>query len=384
MRTLLICNTDGALYVFRRPIIDRLLAEGHQVFALCEPSYYSDRLQSLGVEVHPVTFPRHSVGMLGNFRLLRDIYRVVSSVRPDVVHSFTHKAAIFGTLAALAAGVKRRFVTITGLGQLFSRSDIRTLILRTALCAQYFVALRIASKTFFQNPDDQALFESFYLLPRTKSVLTAGSCIDLERYPVPSAEAITKARNTLERAHDIHLSGKVLVLLACRAVRAKGVVEFYEAAKRIGSSNHQFIHIGDTDRDSPGALSQSELKSMAIDSGVIYAGQVMEPEDYFVAADIVTLPSRYREGVPRSLIEGLAYDKFVITTDMPGCRETVELGQNGLLVRPGDVEALVSAVTSVSCDVLTRAKGKSRAMAERRFDAQALVSLTLQSYASEA
>ena len=130
LKVLMICNTDGALYVFRGPLIRKLVSDGYEVVTICSPSEYFERLKSLGVSAYAVEFVNHSTNVWTNLRIARQLYQIIRDEKPDIVHSFTHKAAIFGTIAAKLAQIRKVFITITGLGTLFSYDDFKTRMVR--------------------------------------------------------------------------------------------------------------------------------------------------------------------------------------------------------------------------------------------------------------
>jgi len=382
MRVLLICNTDGALYVFRRPIIDALLSQGHEVVTISGRSTYFERLERLGVCPIALDFSRHSISPIKNMALLLTLVRLLLMYRPDVVHCFTHKPAIYGALAARLAGCSSVLVTITGLGTLFIGDAFSTRILRLLLLMQYKIALFLVKVVFFQNPDDLNYFVSRRILSIKKAVLTHGSGVDLTSYPLPSRERINMARRMVANEVGLELDNRKVVLLPARAVREKGFLEFYSAAKSINAhcgDSYVFIHLGLIDTDSGSGLSMHEVQALAQHCGVRYLGFKENVDEYMCGADIVVLPS-YREGTPRSLIEALALGKVIVTTDAPGCRETVVNGWNGVLCKVADVPSLISALLSVNSQFVEHARSRSRELCESKFDSSILVRLTLPRY----
>jgi N,N'-diacetylbacillosaminyl-diphospho-undecaprenol alpha-1,3-N-acetylgalactosaminyltransferase len=320
-----------------------------------------------------------------NFRLFAAILRAVRNIRPDVVHNFTHKPAVLGTLAARLAGVRRIFVTITGLGVLFSNNDWGSKIKRTLLLIQYRLALRFATAVFFQNPDDLNYFVARRLVNRKRAVLTAGSGIDVEAIKPPTDAEIERLRSRLEAELGVALRGKRVVLLAARGIPEKGLFVFYGVARSIAAkrSDYVFVHLGIIDQGTAlgGKYTISQYAKL---HGVHYLGFKDSILDYMAAADIVCLPSFYREGVPRSLIEALALGKFIVTTDTPGCRDTVQHGMNGYLCRPRDPASLEVQLLRITEGQLTDARRSSRALCESKFDARLIVQETLGRYFEDA
>lgn len=377
----MICNTDGALYVFRKPIIEALLARGIGVSTVSGVSTYIDGLERMGVKARGIEFQRHSVSLFSNARLLFKLIECIRSEVPDIVHCFTHKAAIFGTLAARICGVKKIFVTVTGLGTLYAKDSLRNRVLRHALRLQYRFAMRFASVVFFQNPDDREEFIASKIIEPGKVRLTAGSGIDSSVIR-PVTEQQRAGARALLAAETGPLDESILVvLLPARAVAEKGVAEFYQAAMHLNETcgeRYRFVHIGLIDDLSQGAFSAANIRETARKHGVHFLGFKDNVIDYLSASDIVALPS-YREGMPRSLLEALALGKIIVTTDAPGCRETVRDGWNGVLCIPGDSASLSSAI-SRAAKIGEVAGRRSRELAEKKFDNRLLVELTLTEY----
>lgn len=381
VKVMMICNTDGALYVFRRPIIEALLDRGVRVSTVSGVSTYMDDLEKMGVDARGVEFPRHSVSLLSNARLLFKLVGCIRSEAPDIVHCFTHKAAILGTLAAKICKVKKIFVTVTGLGTLYAKDSLRNRVLRHALRLQYRFAMRFASVVFFQNPDDREEFIASKIIQQGKVRLTAGSGVDSSAIRPATEHQRAGARDLLAAETGPLDESILVVLLPARAVAEKGVAEFYKAAMQINENHgerYRFVHIGLIDDLSRGAFSGANIRKTARKHGVHFLGFKDNVIDYLSASDIVTLPS-YREGMPRSLLEALALGKIIVATDAPGCRETVRDGWNGFLCVPGDSASLANAISKAA--KLGKVAGRrSRELAEEKFDNRLLVDLTLAEY----
>jgi N,N'-diacetylbacillosaminyl-diphospho-undecaprenol alpha-1,3-N-acetylgalactosaminyltransferase len=382
MKILMIINTDGALYIFRKPIIRKLIEMGHEVVSISSESRYFGWLRDLGVKPVALDFSRHSVSPIQNLYLLIQLYRLIRRQRPDIVHNFTHKPAIYGTVAAWVAGAKGIFITITGLGILFMHDDAKTKLLRWLLLAQYKFALRFASNVFFQNPDDMEYFISRKIIDPKKAVLTHGSGIDLEEFPCPSLDEVAHAKANLGVELGIDLSRRKVVLFPARGVREKGFFEFYEAAKivnRLEPDCYTFIHLGLVDSENSKWISKDNIKKIADDCGVHYLGFKDNIKFYMQASDVVALPS-FREGTPRSLIEALALGKVVLTSDVPGCRETVVDGWNGFLCKIADVNSLIAKLLAVDNNFIAKARLLSRKYCEEKYDVSLLAEKTLEFY----
>ncbi|SNZ06160.1 N,N'-diacetylbacillosaminyl-diphospho-undecaprenol alpha-1,3-N-acetylgalactosaminyltransferase [Persephonella hydrogeniphila] len=382
MKILMIANTDGALYNFRKPLIKKLISEGFEVHSISSSKSpegsYIRLLEKLGVHTHIVEFD-NSVGIFDNFSIFSDINKIVKEVSPDIVHSFTHKPAIFGTFSARLNGAKKIFITVTGLGRLFSYDTFKFKVYRKVLLNQYRLACRFSSKVFFQNPDDMDFFIEKKIVKKDRAVLTPGSGIDLEEFSF-SKEKIKISKDFLSQELGIDVKNKIIVLFPARALPEKGFFEFYKSAKFISqlTDKYVFIHLGSAYPDA--GLDEKKIKYLSVESKVFYLGFKKNIKDYMLASDIVVLPSYYREGIPRSLIEALALDKIIITTNLPGCRETVIDGWNGFFVRERDWRNLTEKILSIDENTIKKFSSRSILLARKYFDSRILVNLTLKEY----
>ncbi len=380
---MLIVNTDGALYRFRKPIIKMLVDEGHEVVTISSESSYFGKLTALGVRPRALEFLRHSVSPFHNIVLGVRLYRYIREEAPDIVHNFTHKPAIFGSIAAWFCKTQGIFVTITGLGSLFSNNNNKSKILRFLLLLQYRIALQFVTNVFFQNPDDMEMFLTQKIINIRKAILTNGSGIDLNEFYMPTAEEVKANRQRLGECIGSDVGGRKIVLFTARGVREKGFFEFYEASRRISAlepGQYIFVHLGLIDSESSEFITGEAVSEYAKDCGVFYLGFVENIRDYIVASDIMVLPSVYREGTPRSLIEALSLGKSIITTDRPGCRETVVDGWNGFFCEGNNVNSLVSKILMVDDKFMQNAIARSRRLCQKKYDSELIVGNTLRSY----
>jgi len=254
--------------------------------------------------------------------------------------------------------------------------------MRWLLLLQYRIALRFTTAVFFQNPDDMGFFTSRNIVDPKKAVLTHGSGLDLGEFRRPSAGDVARARARLSEELGTDLSGRKIVLFPARGVPEKGFFEFYRAAKIVSDlkpDGYAFIHLGLVDLASSSQIPKASIEEFASACGVRYLGYRDNIQDYMTASDIVALPS-FREGTPRSLLEALALGKVVVTTDAPGCRETVVDGWNGYLCKVGNAQSLAEKILAVNDELIDLATARSRSHCERKFDSTWLVDLTLDHY----
>jgi glycosyltransferase involved in cell wall biosynthesis len=347
-----------SLINFRGSVIRGMVDAGVHVYALAPD--YDDELRQKVVELgaHPVNFNLSRTGInpirdgLDTFRLALLLRRL----RPDVTLGYFIKPVIFGTLAAWLAGVPYRVAMIEGLGYVFTSTGgaepLRRKLLRGLVSRLYRFALARAHKIIFLNQDDIDEFVEAGLLQQRKVVKLGGIGVNLADWPLtqPAKEPIT-------------------FLLAARLLREKGIVEFAGAAELVKARYPavRFVLLGGLDPN-PGSLSAAEVNAW-VEQGLLEWPGHVNVKPWLAKATVYVLPS-YREGVPRSTQEAMAMGRPVITTNVPGCRETVDDGINGFLVPVRDVPALAAAMLRlIENPALISSMGlESRRIAEERFD----------------
>lgn len=369
MKAILFANTDWYLYNFRLPLAQALRGAGYEVVLLSPPGPYGPKLAAEGFRWQ--AFPLSRKGMnpvqeVGTIFRLRHFYR---QERPDVVHHFTIKSVLYGSLAAHLAGVGKIINAITGLGYMFVSGARGARLLRPLVHTLYRLALR-NTQVIFQNPDDLALFRQHRLLGNARIHLVRGSGVDTDVF-TPSAEP----------------PGDPIVMMTGRFLWDKGIGEFVEAARTLRQAQGtgaRFVLVGDTYPDNPGAVAPEQLQAWVQEGVVEWWGWHDDMRKMLPQAHIVCLPS-YREGMPRSLAEAGACGRPVVTTDVPGCREIVQDGVNGFLVPVRDAGALAEALHKlIEAPVLRREMGqRGRTLVEAEFSLRRIVAETLQVYNEE-
>lgn len=367
----LITSHAPSLANFRAPLIRALRSRGVQVLALAPNFDEGTRAAMLALGATPVDCPMARAGM-NPLRDAVNTWRMAALLRrldPNVTLGYFIKPVIFGTLAAWWAGVPRRFAMVEGLGFVFTPTggalSCKRRLLRRLVLWLYKLGLSRAERVIFLNPDDQAELVAAGVLPASKGFLLGGIGVDLAQWPMtpPATDPVT-------------------FLLVARLLREKGVVQYADAARIVRRQHPQarFILLGGLD-DNPGSLTQADVQAW-VDEGILQWHGHVPVQPWMAQASVYVLPS-YREGVPVSTQEAMAMGRAVITTDVPGCRETVVDGVNGFLVPPRDAQALAAAMLRfVEQPELIAPMGReSRRIAEERFDVhqvnQRLVDLLL-------
>jgi glycosyltransferase involved in cell wall biosynthesis len=367
-RIAIIVGLAHSLVNFRGPLIDALIAAGHSVVGL-GPAAGPETLSWLaarGVIYHVIPLARASMSPTTDARTLNAMRSTLARVRADVVIAYTIKAVVYGLLAAKLAGVPRRYAMITGLGFAFTQGagSLKRNIAAVAARGLYRLSLSQAHAVIFQNPDDLAVFRSLGLLGAHLTVgVVNGSGVDTARF-APAA-----------------LPPGPHFLLIARLVADKGIGEYLAAARLVRELRPRatFALAGPEDPN-PSVLPPGLLRQAIADGVVDYLGELDDVRPAINKASIYVLPS-YREGTPRSVLEAMSMGRAVITTDAPGCRETVQDGVNGLLVPVKAVQELADAMVRLIDDPDQRARmgaaGRNMAVTKYRAEAVALSVLQL-------
>jgi glycosyltransferase involved in cell wall biosynthesis len=356
---LVVGNQARSLTNFRGPLLQAMRERGHRVVAaaprLCADLDCVDELARIGVVGRDISLNRTGLNAFADLRSIASLMRLMRQEKPEAVLCYTAKAVIFGMIAASLTSVPRRYALVTGLGYAFTVGGgaMRTVV-RAVLMRLYRTAFRRTSKVFFQNHDDATLFRELGLLPPALPVVVVnGSGIDLRKFrSAPFAQ------------------GPLQFLLVARILSAKGIREYAAAAARVRKTRAdvQFHLVGGLDSN-PDAIPAHEVKRWHETGDIVWHGEVLDVRPHLAECHVYVLPS-YREGTPRSVLEAMAMGRPIITTDAPGCRETVIEGENGFLVPPRTVEPLVEAMKQFvdDRDLIVRMGQRSREIAEGKFD----------------
>lgn len=360
MTTFILASASRSLRNFRGALIEAILARGHAVHA-CAPGLLSDDqarawLEARGVVCHDAPLSRTGLNPLRDLRALVALMRMMRRIGPDLFLGYTIKPVIWGLLAARLARVPKRVALITGLGYAFTgqATGKRAAIQRVAR-ALYWLALRGAHLIFFQNPDDPVEMSRHGILPANVPVkIVNGSGVDLEQFP----------RVDLPE-------GPPQFLLIARLLGDKGIREYAQAAAVLAPQwpGVGFHLVGGLDPN-PDGIAIAEVDEWARSGHVIWHGALDDVRPALAAAHVYVLPTSYREGTPRTVLEAMATGRAIITTDAPGCRETVQEDVNGFLIPVRDVEALAAAMERflLAPDLIDRMGKQSRRIAAEKYD----------------
>lgn len=315
-------NTSWYLYNFRKNTILSLIENGYEVIAIAPKDEYSNKLIALGCTFVDINIDKGGTNPFKDLSTFYSFCKIYKKNKPVMVLNFTPKNNIYSTLAASLYQIPS-INNIAGLGILFINESVSSKIARLL----YKVSQSKASKIFFQNENDKELFLSKNLAPQHLTDRLPGSGVDLNRFE-------------LKEAND---DGRVKFLLIARMLFDKGVGHYVDAARLLKEKygdKVEFRLLGFLDVDNPSAVSKNQMNLWVNEGVVNYLGTSDSVEHEIAEVDCMVLPSFYREGVPKSLLEAGAMGKPIVTTDNVGCRETVDDGINGFLCELRSTESL--------------------------------------------
>ena len=334
MRILVVSPKNKTVFNFRGDLIRDMIARGHEVIVTGPNRDFVDDVLALGVsEFVEAAVVKDNTSVTGDLAYLKKLIQIMKEKKPDLFFGYTIKPVIYGSLAAKIAGVPHIYAMVTGLGRVYASGGLKARAVRLVTKVLYKQAFRACRKVIFQNGDDIAQLVSEGYLPREKTVQVNGSGVNMERFtrtPLPE---------------------KPVFLMVSRIIREKGVMEFCEAARRVKRNcpEARFVLLGGLDV-SIGALKKEDIQPYIDDGSIEFPGEVKDPVAFYQNASVFVLPSYYREGLPRTLLEALSCGRPIITTDWPGCREPVEDGVNGYMIPVKDAERLAQRMETLAVD----------------------------------
>ena len=346
-----------------------MVDKGHEVIAFApgDDKQVREKLSAIGVKLIEIPMARTGLNPIADVYTLYSLWRHFLRLKPDIVLPYTMKPIIYGCLAARLARVPHRFALFTGLGHIFSQEEYstRTRIVRLISVWLYRVALAGVDGIFVYNEADREDVERYCLVSNeTRIQSVPGSGVDLDYFPAvkPPKDAIR-------------------FLLIARLLREKGVFEYASAARLLRQkySNVRFQLLGPYDPYSS-SIKKAEIDTFVREGILEYLGETRDVRPYLAASSVFVLPTYYREGIPRSILEAMATGRAIITTDTPGCRETVVDGKNGILVPIRDHVKLAQAMEKliINPHLLGSMGLESSKLASERFNVHVVNRLILE------
>ena len=372
MKIILFANTDWYLYNFRLALAKAIREAGHEVVLMSPSGAYHLKFQTEGFRWLETPVSRRGLNPYSEVVNLFKITRLLRYEKPDLIHNFTIKCVIYGSIAAMLSDVKKRVNAIAGMGYIFSSPSIKARVLKPLV--KYLLRFSTSGKkarVIVQNNKDLNDIVEERIVSSDRIILIKGSGVNLDRF-TPST--------------SIPVDGTLKVLMATRMLWGKGVGDFVEAAENLhGKGVHaEFYLAGEIDPGNPDSIRQKTLADWNAAGFVKVIGHVDDMPKLISNAAIVVLPTRYGEGVPRVLLEAAASGKPIIASDNAGCQEIVEHGRNGLIVPKEDVALLNDAIVKLLEDANLRARmgAYGRRKAETEFGEISVIQRTLDIYKS--
>jgi len=365
----LVANTDWYLYNFRFALANELRSLGWEVVLVSPIGSYAPRFAEEGFQWVEWQVDRRGLNIYHEVKSTLRLVRIYKEERPLLVHHYTVKPVIYGSLAARLAKIPAIVNSITGLGYIYLRSGWQGKVLRALVMPLYRLALKQQNiHIIFENEVDQNIFLDNRLIRESQSTIIEGVGVDVNRYQ-PQQE----------------IDGKPLVVMPARLLWDKGVGVLIDAARQLRDNNkHSSIRIalvGMPDPGNPTNIDETQLQKWIQEGLVEYWGFRQDMNEVYHQAHIICLPS-VREGLPTVLIEAAAAGRPIVASDVPGCREVVDHGENGLLVPPGDPVALAEALALLASDPILRRKmgAAGRLKAVNQFSNEKIIAATLMVY----
>lgn len=354
MKIAVLSSHTPSLFWFRADMMKAFLEKGCEVVAIAneDEEKWREKFAAARIKYRSIKVSRNGTNPVADIKTLLSIKKVLSEEKPDTIFSYQAKTVIYGGIAAKRLGIREVYPLIAGMGSAFLSDDIKSRLIRAVLVAGYRKSLKNSRKVFFQNRDDSDIFIKNRILKQEKIVYINGSGVNTETFrpeplPVPPA-----------------------FLFIGRLIRDKGVKEYIDACRIVKSraAEVRCLLVGPYDTN-PTAISEAELKPYIDDGTIEYYGEQSDVRPYIRQCGIYVLPS-YREGTPKTILEAMACGRAVITTDVPGCRETIIDGESGILVPEKDERALAEKMLYLAehPELVTKLGEAARKRAEDIYD----------------
>ncbi|MEZ9132807.1 glycosyltransferase family 4 protein [Vibrio breoganii] len=355
MKIILLGTAPLSIYTFRGELVKELVKKGHDVLCMANGATEDDisSIKSLGCRYLDYNVERSGLNPFRDLGTLVTLIRVLRKEKPDVLFSYTIKPILWGGIASRITKICVHIPMVTGLGYAFQKGGWRKRILRTLVKYLYKISLKGSQTVIFQNKDNMQLFQDLGIVSEMDCKVVNGSGVNLDLFKQSSIP-----------------EGKIRFLLIARLLIDKGIREYVEAAKIVSKSfpEVEFHLVGPFD-PSPNGISNNEIDAWKNIESVTYLGSTKDVRPHIKDCTVYVLPS-YHEGLPRTVLEAMAIGRPILTTDVPGCRETTISGINGWLVKKGSTDAIVEKmIWFLNNREMIRPMGeRSRNIVEEKFD----------------
>lgn len=361
-------SIDYQLISHRKAVVQAAIQKGYNVTVVAQDTGYRKEIESMGAKFIDLPINRVGTNILEELKTFFFLFKLYKNHKPDLVHHISIKVVLWGALAARLAKVKNVVNAVNGLGVFFSTGEVDSLIKKIFMQLIRFSNNRKKCVTIFQNNEDKHFFLSNKALKESQIRIIRGSGVDLNEF----------------KFSEPPLEFPLKIVFTSRMVKEKGVEDIINAAKLLKNKYFdkiQFLLCGLIETN-PNAVSESYLQSECDGDYIQYLGHCTNIKDILSKSSIVLLPSYYREGIPKSLIEATAIGRPIITTNSVGCRETVEDGKNGFIVpikSPEEIANKIEALVS-NLDLIPKMGKESRLLSEKEFSIDIVIDKHLQIY----
>lgn len=353
MKIMILSSHTPSLFWFRKDMMLAFKQAGCEVVAVGneDRNIWEKDFLDIGVIYRQIHVQRNGMNPFSDLKTLKSIKLLLKEESPDKIFCYQAKTVIYGCIAAHQVGIKEVYALIAGLGSVFLASGLKAAIIRSILVWEYKVALKHVTKVFFQNHDDSATFIKNRIVKPERIVYINGSGVNVRQFVVTALPEVPTFLNI------------------SRLIRDKGIREYLQACRLVKKEHPEYrcLLVGPFDSN-PTALTKEELNEYITDATIEYFGEQSDVRPYIAQASIYVLPS-YHEGTPKTVLEAMACGRAVITTNVPGCKETVVHNENGLLVDAKDPVMLATAMLELASnpDKILQMGEKGRALATDRF-----------------
>ncbi len=366
-KVLFVFSDDRFFWSHRLGVAEAVLANGYEVIIATGVYKYAEEIQAKGLRLIPLKLTRKTGSVFNELGAVRQLKRIYSIERPDIIHQVAIKAVLYGSIAALGTNIPI-INALTGLGYLAASSSSKAAVLRWVVWNAFGLFFkRTRQLVLVENDQDKELLVAKLRVSPEKVIVTRGSGVNVSVFqgaPEPS--------------------GMPVVLLASRMLWIKGIREFVEAAQLLQSKGvpARFVLAGDSDANNPSCVPRQQLLDWHASGAVEWWGHQEDMPGLFKQANLVCLPSHGGEGVPKVLMEAAASGRAIVTTHVPGCQDIVQDGVNGLLVKPKESMVLADAIEKLlkDCALRGRMGQNSRQVAVKEFSEEAVIRQTLELY----
>lgn len=331
MKFMLISPKNRTVYNFRGDLIKEIIKKGYEVVVIGPNKDNIEKIEELGARFIEVNLDKDSTGIKSNIQYYNNLKKVMKEENPDIVLGYTIKPVIFGTLAAKKAKIKNTYSLITGLGQVYSQfATTKMKIIRFICGCAYKMTFKYNKKVIFQNIDDLNECVNRKYVNREKCVVVDGSGVNLEKFQ----------RNDLPKEN--------IFLMISRMIKTKGTMEYLQAAEIVKKKypDTKFLYLGKPENKKR-YIKEDDIRNYKDNNIVEFLAETDDVPSVIAKSTVMVLPSYYREGIPRTLLEALAMARPIITTDSIGCREAVKDGVNGFCIPIKNVDVLAEKMISM-------------------------------------